>query len=67
MKIEELIKYLNDMMLLYGNKVILTVTDGEVDYAIKSVSGISCAKYFIPQDKVAEVIIKIGRREDGGA
>lgn len=35
MKIEELIKYLNDMMLLYGNKIILTVTDGETDYAIK--------------------------------
>ena len=50
------------MMLLYGNKVILTVTDGETDYAIKSVSGISCAKYFTPQDKVAEVIIKIGRK-----
>jgi hypothetical protein len=62
MRIEELIKYLNDMMLLYGNKVILTVTDGETDYAIKSVSGISCAKYFTPQDKVAEVIIKIGRK-----
>jgi hypothetical protein len=31
MRIEELIKYLNDMMLLYGNKVILTVT--ERDYA----------------------------------
>ena len=63
MKIEELIKCLNDMMLLYGNKVILTVTDGKTDYAIKSVSGISCAKYFTPQDKVAEVIIKIGRKE----
>lgn len=62
MKIEELIKYLNDMILLYGNKVILTITDGEDDYAIKSVSGISCAKYFTPQDKVAEVIIKIGRK-----
>lgn len=62
MKIEELIKYLNDMMLLYGNKVILTVTDDVADYAIKSVSGISCAKYFTPQDKVAEVIIKIDRK-----
>lgn len=62
MKIEELIKYLNDMKLLYGNKVILTVTDGETDYAIKSVSGISCAEYFTPQDGVAEVIIKIGRK-----
>lgn len=62
MKIEELIKYLNDMMLLYDNKVILTITDGEIEYAIKSVSGISCAKYFTPQDKVAEVIIKISRK-----
>ena len=59
---KEFIKQLEDMRLLYGDKVILTVTDGETDYAIKSVSGISCAKYFTPQDKVAEVIIKIGRK-----
>ena len=50
------------MRLLYGDKVILTVTDGESDNAIKSVSGIPCARYFKPEDKVAEVIITIGRK-----
>lgn len=62
MKIKELIKQLEDMRLLYGDKVILTVTDGESEYNIKSVSGISCAKYFKPEDKIAEVIIAIGRK-----
>ena len=60
MQIEELIKILNDMLLLYGNKIILRVMDSENEYRIKSVSGNPCAKYFQPSDKVAEVIIKIG-------
>lgn len=62
MRIKELIKLLEDMRLLYGDKVILTVTDGESEYNIKSVSGIPCAKYFKPEDKIAEVIIAIGRK-----
>lgn len=62
MSLKELIKRLEDMQLLYGDKVILTVTDGELESAIKSVSGIPCARYFKPEDKVAEVIITIGRK-----
>lgn len=60
MIIKELIKQLEDMRLLYGDKAILTVTDGELDYHIKYITGIDCAKYFKPEDKVAEVIITIG-------
>lgn len=66
MKIKKLIKQLEDMRLLYGDKVILIVTDGESEYAIKSVSGMPCARYFNPEDKVAEVIITIGRRREYG-
>lgn len=62
MTIKELIKQLEDMQLLYGDKVILTVTDGELDYRIKDITGISCAKYFKPSDNVAEVIITINRK-----
>lgn len=62
MKIKELIKQLEDMRLLYGDKVILTVTDGELDYRVMDIAGISCAKYFDPSDNVAEVIITIGRK-----
>ena len=62
MTLKELIKQLEDMLLLYGDKVILTVTDGESENTIKSVSGIPCARYFKPEDKVAEVIITIGRK-----
>lgn len=46
MEIKELIKQLEDMRLLYGDKIILTVTDGELDYRVKCINGISCAKYF---------------------
>lgn len=63
MNIDDLIKQLNDMKLLYGNKIILTITDGESNYTIKDITGIPCAKYFVPSDKVAEVIINIKRRE----
>lgn len=62
MTIKELIKQLADMQLLYGNKTILTVTDGELDYCVKDITGISCAKYFDPSDNVAEVIITIRRK-----
>ena len=62
MSIKDLIKQLEDMRLLYGDKVILTVTDGELDYRVKDITGISCAKYFEPSDNVAEVIITIGRK-----
>ena len=62
MKLKELIKQLEDMRLLYGDKVILTVTDGELDYRVKDITGISCAKYFKPEDKVAEVIITVKRK-----
>lgn len=62
MTIKELIKQLEDMQLLYGDKAILTVTDGELDYCVKYITGISCARYFEPSDKVAEVIITINRK-----
>jgi len=62
MTIKELIKQLEDMQLLYGDKIILTVTDGKSENAIKSVSGIPCARYFKPEDKVAEVIITISKK-----
>lgn len=62
MNIDDLIKQLNDLKLLYGNKIILTITDGESDYAIKDITGIQCAKYFQPIDGVSEVIIKIKRK-----
>ena len=63
MNIQDLIKQLNDMILLYGNKIVLTITDGKSNYTIKDITGMSCAKYFVPSDRVAEVIINIKRRE----
>lgn len=65
MNIQELVKQLNDMKLLYGNKIVLTITDGESDYTIKDITGIQCAKYFQPIDGVAEVIINIKRKGKG--
>ena len=62
MTLKELIKQLEDMQLLYGDKVILTVTDGESDYRVKDITGMCCAKYFEPSDNVSEVIITIGRK-----
>lgn len=62
MTLKELIKQLEDMRLLYGDKIILTITDGELDYRIKNITGISCAKYFEPSDNVAEVTITISRK-----
>ena len=62
MSIQELIKQLEDMMLIYGNRIILTITDGESEYLIKTINGKKCAKYFEPKDNVAEVIINIYRK-----
>lgn len=60
--IRELVKQLNDMTLLYGDKIILTITDEKNEYFIKGITGKQCAKYFKPEDKVAEVIITIERK-----
>lgn len=62
MGLKELIKQLEDMRLLYGDKVILTITDGESEYRIKDIAGTSCAKYFELSDNVAEVVISIKRK-----
>ena len=65
MNIQDLIKQLQDMMLLYGNRInriILTVTDEQNEYSIKKITGKQCAKYFEPTDNVAEVIITIVRK-----
>lgn len=61
MTLDVLCKHLNDMELLYGDKVILTVTDGESEYHIKKIIGKQCAKHFEPSDHVAEVIITISK------
>lgn len=61
MNVEKLIKILNDMILLYGNRIILTITDGESEFRIKDVCGNQCAKYFEPIDKVSEIIIEISK------
>lgn len=63
MTIKELIKILNDMILIYGDKTILSVTDGISVYSIKQITGKQCAKYFRPIDHVSEVIITI-KKED---
>ena len=62
MNIQDLIKQLEDMSLLYGDRIILTITDGESEYYIKNINGKQCAKYFKPEDHVAEVIINISRK-----
>ena len=62
MNIQELIKQLEDMMLIYGDRIILTITDGENEYRIKNINGKQCAKYFEPKDNVAEVTINICRK-----
>jgi len=63
MNIQGLIKQLEDMILIYGDQIILTITDGESEYCIKNVNGKQCAKYFEPKDNVAEVIISIYKSE----
>jgi hypothetical protein len=62
MDIQRLIKQLEDMILIYGNRIILTITDGESEYCIKNINGKQCAKYFEQKDNVAEVIINICRK-----
>ena len=62
MNIQKLIKQLEDMILIYGNRIILTITDGENEYRIKNINGKQCAKYFEPKDNVAEVTINIYRK-----
>lgn len=62
MPIDGLIKRLQDMLLLYNNKTILTISDGENEYDIKSITGMPCAKYFEPKDNVAEVTITVEPR-----
>ena len=61
MKIRDLIKQLEDMLLIYGDRIILTITDIESEYNIKEIKGKMCAKYFEPSDHVAEVTIRIKR------
>lgn len=63
MNILDLVKQLNDMLLLYGNRIVLTITDGKSNYTIKDITGIPCAHYFVPSDGVAEVIINIKQEE----
>ena len=61
--IQDLIKQLQDLILIYGdNKIVLTITDGESEYRIKDITGKQCAQYFEPSDNVSEAIIRIRRK-----
>ena len=62
MSVQELIKQLQDIVLLYGDKIILTISDGKTDYKIKDITGKLCAQYFEPSDHISEVIIRIDRK-----
>lgn len=62
MSVQDLIKQLQDIVLIYGDKIILTITDGESEYNIKDINGKQCAKYFGLSDCVSEVIVRIGRK-----
>ena len=62
MEIQDLIKQLQDMILLYGDRIILTITDGESEYRIKDITGKQCAQYFEPTDHVAETTVIICRK-----
>ena len=62
MGIQDLIKQLQDLVLIYGNKIVLTITDGESEYRIKDVTGKLCAQYFEPSDHVSEAIARISRK-----
>ena len=62
MGIQDLIKQLQDIVLIYGDKIILTITDGKSEYRIKDITGKSCAQYFEPSDHVSEVIVRISRK-----
>lgn len=58
----KLVKTLEDMLLLYGDRHILTITDGENEYLISDINGYQCAKRFEPVDNVSEIVIKIRKR-----
>ena len=60
--IQDLIKQLQDIILIYGDRTIVTITDGESEYHIKDITGKQCAKYFEPADRVSEVIVRISRK-----
>ena len=62
MSIQDLIKQLQDMVLIYGDKIILTITDGKTEYRIKDITGKLCAQYFEPSDHVSEVIVRIDKK-----
>lgn len=62
MSVQDLIKQLQDIVLIYGDRIILTVTDGETEYRIKDITGKPCAQYFEPSDNVSEVIVRIDRK-----
>lgn len=62
MSIQDLIKQLQDIILIYGDRIILTITDGESEYRIKDITGKQCAKYFEPADHVSEIIVRISRK-----
>lgn len=62
MSIQDLIKQLHDMVLLYGDRIVLTITDGQNEYSIKKITGKQCAEYFEPTDNVSEVVITIDRK-----
>lgn len=62
MTIQDLIKQLQDILLIYGDKIILTIIDNKTEYRIKDITGRSCAKYFEPSDHVSEAIIRISRK-----
>jgi len=64
MSIQDLIKQLQDIILIYGDKTILTITDDEFEYRIKDITGKQCAKYFEPADHVAEVAVRICKSEE---
>ena len=62
MGIQDLIKQLQDIILIYGDKIVLTITDGESEYRIKDITGKSCAQYFEPSDQTSEAIVRISRK-----
>lgn len=62
MSVQEMIKQLQDNVLIYGDKIILTITDGETEYKVKDITAKPCAKYFEPSDHVSEVIVRIDRK-----
>jgi hypothetical protein len=62
MSIQDIIEQLQDIILVYGDRTILTITDGESEYRIKDITGKPCAMYCEPSDYVSEAIIRISRK-----